>query len=196
MFKKEVLAVIILSLLFGIGLGTVGEIDASNGTTIQHEVISLDHQVWDDGMGTTIHIYHIDPNELKNFEIDDEVLEGTILFKIRVELADDVPNFVSSNLPYSDIYLTDDFGESYQLINEEVSKLTDNDELYELLNIFDWTMCNQAFRGNEKISYEELVWEGVLIFEPADINTKNLYLQLKYFENCQQNKPIRFNFTI
>ncbi len=190
MRKKEIIFGIIVGLLLLVVLGVCEEVKVSNGTTIINKKISENSYNWTDGMGTTVKIRYIEPEDIKKYEKAEEYT----VFDITVEQKDG-PTFLMVDLDYDKMKLTDNEGKEYPLLNEEIAADTP-EELKPLLETFKWTMFNQAFPGGESLAVDELVWNGILVFSKVDKSSKSLDLQLTYNMSGQKARHIECDFEV
>ena len=189
MSKKEAAIVYVLSLILALGIGFIGEIKVSGKTTIQQETIKPFHKVWNDGMGTTVHINYVSPHEIEGYESWSNLIKDYTFFFIRVE-QDKNSTFLMVDMNYDRMTLHDNHGRTYRLVNTEVEAATQNKELKSLLKTFHWTMFNQAFPGGKSLALHELIWEGILVFEPVENDADTLSLQLVYSMTGQKTRYI------
>lgn len=193
MSKKEAAVISALILIITLGLGSLGEIKISTKTTIQQEVISPNYQVWNDGMGTTIHIFYVTNETIDGYEKWRSLVQDYEFFWVKVEQTKG-PTFLMVDLDYDRMNLHDDNGQTYRLLNTELRSTTQDEEQKAMLDTYRWTMFNQAFPGGDSLAKEELVWEGILAFEPIKSDAKTLTLQLVYSMSGQKSRNITCNF--
>lgn len=193
MSKKEAVIISVMILIITLGLGFLGEIKISSKTTIKEEDISANYKVWNDGMGTTIHMSYITPDNIEGYEELRDLVQNYTFFQVKVEQTDG-PTFLMVDLDYDRMKLYDDSGQTYRLLNTELGASTEDQRLTSLLNTYHWTMFNQAFPGGDSLAKDELVWDGILAFEPIRNDIKTLTLELVYCMSGQKNQNIVCNF--
>lgn len=196
MQKKEIIVILVLSLLVALVWLFVPEIEVSGDTTIRQEAISPVHHMWNDGMGTTVHAYYVSPEIAKQ---DDrwakwvDLAQQYTLFWVRMEMWEG-PNFLMVDLDQERMTLHDDRDHEYRCLNEDVALATENKELRTLLTAFNLTMFNNAFPGGGSLALDEPVQEGIFLFEPLESGVETFYLHLHYSMSGQKARPIDFEF--
>lgn len=193
MSKKEAAVISIMILIITLGLGLFGEIKLSTKTTIKLEDISLNQKVWDDGMGTSIDISYISTDTIEGYEEWNDLVQNYTFFWVKVKQKEG-PTFLMVDLDYDRMKLYDDSGQTYRLSNRELAASVGDQKLNTLLNTYHWTMFNQAFPGGDSLAKEELVWDGILAFEPLKNDKNSLTLELVYCMSGQKSQKIVCNF--
>ncbi len=195
MDKKELAVIAVLGLLSFIVWTFVPQIQVSGQTTTHYETTSPAEKVWSDGMGGTIKTRYVAPEQAtadaKWAPWAELARTKTLVWVTIQELPG--PNFLMIDLPYDRIWLRDNQGREYRLLNADLAASSQDKTLTGLLTAFDLTLMNSAFPG-EPLSPEIAEREGMLVFESLSAEVRAMDLHLHYFMSGQKSRQLEFQF--